>query len=56
MPSLNRDFLNSIWDKCFLAAKQDARDEMGKKAEIMVLSWDEVFEQRYTIWEDVDLT
>ena len=56
MPSLNRDFLNSIWDKCFLAAKQDARDEMGKKAEIMVLSWDEVFEQRYTIWEDDDLT
>ncbi len=56
MPSLNRDFLNSIWDKCFAAAKQDARDEMGKKAEIANLSWDEVFEQKYTIWEDDDLT
>ena len=56
MPSLNRDFLNSIWDKCFVAAKQDARDEMGKKAEIANLSWDEVFEQKYTIWEDDDLT
>jgi hypothetical protein len=56
MPSLNRDFLNSIWDKCFVAAKQDARDEMGKKAEITALRWDEVFEQRYTIWEDDDLT
>ena len=55
MPSLNRDFLNSIWDKCFAAAKQDARDEMGKKAEITALSWDEVFEQKYTIWEDDDL-
>ena len=55
MPSLNRDFLNSIWDKCFAAAKQDARDEMGKKAEITALGWEEVFEQRYTIWEDDDL-
>ncbi|AFZ56685.1 DUF29 domain-containing protein [Anabaena cylindrica FACHB-243] len=52
MPSLNRDFLNSIWDKCFAAAKQDARDEMGKKPEILVLSWDEVFEQTYTLWDD----
>ena len=56
MPSLNKDFLNSIWDKCFDAARQDARDEMGKKAEITALSWDEVFEQKYTIWEDDDLS
>lgn len=52
MPSLNRDFLLSIWDKCFAAAKQDARDEMGKKPEIISLSWAEVFEYTYTIWED----
>ena len=39
MPSLNRDFLSSIWNKCFVAATQDARDEMGKKAEIFSLSW-----------------
>ena len=52
MSSLNREFLNSIWDKCFAAAKQDARDEMGKKTEITALSWEEVFEQNYTIWED----
>ena len=56
MPSLNREFLNSIWDKCFASAKQDARDEMGKKAEITALSWEEVFEQNYTIWEDDDLS
>lgn len=56
MPSLNRDFFNSIWDKCFAAAKQDARDEMGKKAEITALSWDEVFKQKYTIWEDDDFS
>ena len=52
MPSLNRDFLESIWDKCFDSAKQDARDEMGKKPDILALSWEEVFEQIYTIWED----
>ena len=56
MSSLNREFLNSIWNKCFAAAKQDARDEMGKKAEITALSWEEVFEQNYTIWEDDDLS
>ncbi|MCA6572983.1 MAG: DUF29 domain-containing protein [Pseudanabaena sp. M57BS1SP1A06MG] len=52
MPSLNRDFLLSIWDKCFAAAKQDARDEMGKKPLTTSLSCAEVFEEVYTIWED----
>ncbi|MDB9311332.1 DUF29 domain-containing protein [Aphanizomenon sp. CS-733/32] len=52
MPSLNRDFLESIWDKCFLSAQQDARDEMGKKPDIIALSWDEVFNETYTLWED----
>jgi len=56
MSSLNREFLNSIWDKCFAAAKQDARDEMGKKAEITALSWEDIFEQNYTIWEDDNLS
>lgn len=52
MPSLNQDFLRSIWDKCFADAKQDARDEMSKRVELKALSWSEVFEQTYTIWED----
>lgn len=56
MSSLNREFLNSIWDKCFAAAKQDARDEMGKKAEITALSWEDIFDQNYTIWEDDNLS
>ena len=55
MPSLNQEFLESIWDKCFASAKQDARDEMGKKPEIIALSWDEVFEEIYTLWEDEKL-
>ncbi len=52
IPCLNRNFLESIWDKCFDFAKQDARDEMGKKPDILALSWDEVFEEIYTIWDD----
>jgi hypothetical protein len=52
MPSLNREFLESIWDKCLDSAKQDARDEMGKKPKIIALSWNEVFEDNYTFWED----
>ena len=55
MPSLNHEFLESIWDKCFASAKQDARDEMGKKPEIIALSWDEVFEEIYTLWEDENI-
>ena len=55
MPSLNQEFLESIWDKCFASAKQDARDEMGKNPEIIALSWDEVFEEIYTLWEDEKL-
>ena len=55
MPSLNQEFLESIWDKCFASAKQDARDEMGKKPEIIALSWDEVFEEIYTHWEDENI-
>ena len=55
MPSLNQEFLESIWDKCFASAKQDARDEMGKKPEIIALSWDEVFVEIYTLWEDENI-
>ena len=55
MPSLNQEFLESIWDKCFASAKQDARDELGKKPEIIALSWDEVFEEIYTLWEDENI-
>ena len=55
MPSLNQEFLESIWDKCFASAKRDARDEMGKKPEIIALSWDEVFEEIYTLWEDENI-
>lgn len=57
MPSLNRNFLESIWDKCFEYAVQDAEDEMGKKCELTSLYWSEVFEVKYILPKDnqVDL-
>lgn len=52
MPSLNRNFLESIWDKCFENAVKDAEDEMGKKCRLTSLSWLEVFEEEYILPKD----
>lgn len=48
MPSLNRDFIESIWEKCFQVAVKDAEDEMGKKCQLTSLAWSEVFEDEYS--------
>ncbi|MGL4375322.1 MAG: DUF29 domain-containing protein [Microcoleaceae cyanobacterium] len=52
MPSLNRDFIESIWEKCFENAVKDAEDEMGKKCLLSSLSWSEVFEDEYILSKD----
>ena len=49
IPSLNRDFLLSLWQQCFDNAWQDARDEMGKPPATVSLGWDEVFIQEYSL-------
>jgi hypothetical protein len=46
-PSLNRNYLESIWNECFNDARQDAELEMQKKSTIETLSWDEVFNDDY---------
>jgi hypothetical protein len=51
-PSLNREYIESIWQTCFDRAKQDAEDEMGKKCFMLTLSWAEVFEDEYTLPHD----
>jgi hypothetical protein len=48
-PSLNRVYIESIWDKCFSRAIKDAEDEMEKRSSVTSLSWTEVFEQEYTL-------
>jgi Domain of unknown function DUF29 len=55
VPSLNRDFIESIWDKCFQAAVKEAETEMRKvKCFLTSLSWFEVFEEEYILSDDQD--
>jgi hypothetical protein len=54
IPSLNRAYLESIWDKCFAKAVKAAEIEMGKRCEILSLSWKEVFEDEYLLNEEDD--
>ena len=46
-PSLNQDFMSTIWDKCFKNATQKAEDETELKSTIENLTWQEVFEDEY---------
>jgi hypothetical protein len=48
-PSLNREFIESIWEKGFIKAVKDAEDEMNINCEITSLSWEEVFEEEYSL-------
>lgn len=52
MPSLNRNYIESLWDKCFKSAMEQAGLEMGKKCQLASLTWSEVFEEFYSLWED----
>ncbi|MFB2918947.1 MULTISPECIES: hypothetical protein [Aerosakkonema] len=52
VPSLNRNFIESIWDKCLNRVVKDAEDEMGRKCELTALSWQEVFEAEYSFFKE----
>ncbi|MDI6793542.1 MAG: DUF29 domain-containing protein [bacterium] len=41
--------INDLWEKCFKAARQLAKDETGIVPEISKLSWEEVFEKEYSL-------
>ncbi|TYQ27304.1 DUF29 domain-containing protein [Pseudanabaena sp. UWO310] len=47
MPSLNREFIESLWDQAFIKAKRKAKAEMNCKSDILGLTWAEVFEDEY---------
>jgi hypothetical protein len=57
MPSLNKNYVLSVWDDCFLDSIKVAKAEMGisQKTQINIqpLTWQEVFEDDYFI-EDND--
>jgi hypothetical protein len=50
-PSLNHTYLESIWNECFNDARQDAELDMQKKSTIETLSWDEVFNENYSLMQ-----
>jgi hypothetical protein len=52
VPSLNRDFINSVWEKSLKRAIKDAQDEMGKKCDLKSLSWPEVFDEQYSLFDE----
>ena len=47
MPSLNREFIESLWDQSFIKAKRKAEAEMNCKSSVSSLPWQEVFEDEY---------
>jgi hypothetical protein len=49
VPSLNRHAIESLWDKCFKEAVKEAEIEMGRDCELTSLSWEEVFEEEYSL-------
>lgn len=55
MPILNRNYIESVWDKCFKSAMKQAVLEMGKRCQLASLTWEEVFEDRYSLLEDDEI-
>jgi Domain of unknown function DUF29 len=51
VPSLNRNYLESIWETSFKKAVRQAESEMSKRCQLTFLSWQEVFEQEYTLFD-----
>jgi len=47
VPSINRIYLESVWEKCLARAVKLAELEMGRRTDLSSLSWEEVFEDEY---------
>lgn len=54
VPSITRETIEQMWDKCFSTALRQAQRQMGKKARITSLSWSDVFEADYFLAEESD--
>lgn len=52
IPSLNRSFLESIWDAGFTKAVKAAELEMGQRCQLTALTWEAVFEEDYQLLQD----
>lgn len=48
-PSLNREFVESIWDESLTEAREEAEIETGLSATEVNVSWEDVFDKKYTL-------
>ncbi|BBD55789.1 DUF29 domain-containing protein [Planktothrix agardhii] len=51
VPSLNRNYLESIWETSVKKAIRQAESEMGKRCQLTALSWQELFEDEYSLFD-----
>ena len=48
-PSLTREVIESMWNKCFDAACDEAEVEMGESSTVESLTWEQVFDEGYEL-------
>ncbi len=48
-PSLTDNVIRVLWDRALGAAYDEAQDEVGMDFPLLVLTWEEVFEQDYVL-------
>ena len=51
-PSLNQRVIEAIWDDVLLDAIDEAEGEMNRRVPPLTLTWQEVFEDEYTLADD----
>jgi hypothetical protein len=53
-PSLTREAIEGMWDKCFHRACEQAKDEMGEPPAVKSLTWQQAFDDEYELPEMVE--
>lgn len=48
-PSLNREFVESIWDESLTEAMEEAEIETGLLTTAVIINWEDVFDKKYTL-------
>ncbi|MFQ3597167.1 MAG: DUF29 domain-containing protein [Chloroherpetonaceae bacterium] len=48
-PSITNEKIQEMWEKCFARALEEAEYQMNQKPAIETLSWDEVFNENYSL-------
>ncbi len=51
-PSLNQRVIEALWDDALLDAIDEAQGEMNRRVPPLILTWQEVFEDAYTLEDD----